>query len=164
MFRRDRLTLEPQRRELTLFADYFQLHVWDDGREVDLGAAWTEEAVSRGLAVDDGIVGIGTARNLEVPVTVTISAEPPEMHGDAESIVEADLECRSGRVVVMGCTDYGPDALRIHVPPSWYRVRASARGLRTVRDNGLEGDDEYRIDLWPAAPTGVGVIKPHRWV
>ena len=164
MFRRNRLPLEPQSLELTLFADYFQVHVWDDGCEDDLGAAWTEEAVSRGLAVDDGIVGVGTARNVEVPVTVTVSSMPPEMQGDADSVVEADLECNSGRVVVMGCTDYGPDALRIHVPPGWYRVRASARGLRTVRENGLEGDDEYRIDLWPSAPTGVAVVKPHRWV
>ena len=54
--------------------------------------------------------------------------------------------------------------LRIHVPLGWYRVRASARGLRTVRENGLDGDDEYRIDLWPPAPTGVAVVEPHRWV
>lgn len=164
MLRRNRLPLEPQSFELTLLADYFQVHVWDDGGQVDLGEAWTEEAVSRGLAVDDGIVGMGTARNLEVPVAVTIYPEPPELQGDADSVVEADLECISGRVVVMGCTDYGPDALRIHVPPGWYRVRASARGLRTVRENGLEGDDEYRIDLWPAAPTGVTVVKSHSWV
>lgn len=149
---------------MTLFADYFQVHVSDDGSDGDLSDAWTEEATGRGLAVAQGIVGVSTARNVDVPVIVTIALEPPHAPADADSIVEADLDCKSGRVVVMGCTDYYPDAVRLAVPPGWYRVRASAFGLRTVRKHWLDADDEYRIDLWPTSPTDVAVVKAHRWV
>lgn len=162
--RRSRLPLTPRRHELTLFADYFQVHFSDDGSSGDLSDAWTEEATGRGLAVAEGVVGVSTARNVDVPVTVTIAPEPPEAPVGADSGVEADLECKSGRVVVVGCPDYYPDAVRLAVPPGWYRLRASARGLRTVREQWLEADDEYCIDLWPTSPTGVAVVKAHRWV
>lgn len=148
---------------MTLFADYFQVHVSDDGSDGDLSDAWTEEASGRGLAVAQGIVGVSTARNVDVPVTVTITPEPPDAPADADSIVEADLECKSGRFVVMGCTDYYSEATRMTVPPGWYRVRASALRLSTVREQWLDAEDEYRIDLWPTPPTGIVVVKPHRW-
>jgi len=164
VFRRSRPGLQPQKHHLTLFADYFQLHVADDDSGGDLSDAWTEVASARGLAVVDGIVGVSTARNVDVPVVVAVSAEPPDLPFDADSVVEGDLECKSGRVVVMGCTDYYPEAMRLAVPPGWYRVRAVARGLSTVREQWLDAEDEYRIELWPASPTGVAVVKAHAWV
>ena len=148
---------------MTLFADYFQVHICDDGSGGDLSDAWTDEASSRGLAAADGIIGISTARNVDVPVTVSISADAPDVLPEADSIVEADLECTSGRLVVMGCTDYYPDARRLEVPPGWYRVRSTAHGLGSVREQWLKAADEYRIDLWPTAPTGLKVVQPHTW-
>lgn len=162
MFRR-RPALQPQTHRLTLFADYFQLHVADDGSAGDLSEAWTAEASARGVAVADGIVGVNTARNVDVPVVVIVSAESPDLLPEADSIVEGDLECKPGRLVVMGCTDYFPDATRLSVPPDWYRVRATASGLNTVREQWLDADDEYRIDVWPSPPTGVRVVKQHTW-
>lgn len=100
--------MQPQKHHLTLFADYFQLHVADDDSGGDLSDAWKEDASARGLAVADGIVGVSTARNVDVPVVVAVSAEPPDLPFDADSVVEGDLECKSGRVVVMGCTDLLP--------------------------------------------------------
>lgn len=155
--------MQPQTHRLTLFADYFQLHVADDGPGGDLSEAWTEEASARGLAVADGVIGVSTARNVDVPVVVAVSVEPPDLLLDADSVVEGDLECKSGRVVVMGCTDYFPDAMRLTMPPGWYRVRASASGLSTVQEQWLDAEDEYRIDLWPTQPTGPAVVKPHPW-
>jgi hypothetical protein len=37
--------------ELRLFADYFQIHVFDDGSEPDFGDLWTSQTVRDGLAV-----------------------------------------------------------------------------------------------------------------
>lgn len=158
MFRR-RPALQPQTHRLTLFADYFQLHVADDGPGGDLSEAWTAEASARGLAVADAAVGVSTARNVDVPVVVVVSVDVPDLLPNADSIVEGGLRCKSGRLVVMGCTDYFPDAMRLSVPPGWYRVRASATGLSTVREHWLDAEDEYRIDVWPAPPTGVHVVK-----
>lgn len=155
--------MRPQTHHLTLFADYFQLHVADDGSGGDLSDAWTEDASARGLAVADGIVGVSTARNVDVPVVVAVSPEPPALPSDADSVVEGDLECKSGRLVVMGCTDYYPEAMRLAVPPDWYRVRATAKGLSTVCEQWLDAHDQYRIELWPASPTGVAIVKLHAW-
>ena len=155
--------LQPQTVRLTLFADYFQLHIADDAPGGDLSEAWTAEASARGLAVADGVVGVSTARNVDVPVLVSVSVEPPDLLPDADSIVEGDLNCMSGRLVVMGCTDYFPDATRLSVPPGWYRVRATANGLNTVREQWLDAEDEYRIEVWPSPASGVHVVKQHHW-
>jgi hypothetical protein len=36
--------------ELRLFADYFQIHVFDEGSKTDFGDLWTSQTVRDGLA------------------------------------------------------------------------------------------------------------------
>ncbi|MHC2437519.1 hypothetical protein [Bradyrhizobium sp. USDA 4451] len=146
--------------ELSLFADYFQFYIQDEPASGDLSAAWTEEATDRMLAIAPGTVGIGTVRNMDVPVTVTLlEQEPDDDSANWDHVVEASLDVASGRVVIAGCTDYFPDAVRIETPPGSYRVRVSYGALDTLSENGLEGDDHYRLQLWPAAPIAVRVLK-----
>ena len=61
----------------------------------------------------------------------------------------------------MGSTDYYPDAARIPVTPGMYVVRVYYGGLDTIRDLGLEGDDHYRVVLWPGPARPVTVLKRH---
>jgi len=49
--------------------------------------------------------------------------------------------------------------MRIPVPPAVYRVRVSYGGLDTLSDDGLEGDDHYRLQLWPATSIAISVLK-----
>jgi hypothetical protein len=58
--------------EFSIFADYFQFYIQDEAADGDLSDAWTDEAVERMLATEAGVVGIGTVRNMDVPVTVEI--------------------------------------------------------------------------------------------
>jgi hypothetical protein len=51
--------------ELTLFADYHQIHAFDEGSEADLGDAWTDRAVADHLAVSADAVAVGTAVNVD---------------------------------------------------------------------------------------------------
>jgi hypothetical protein len=44
--------------ELGLFADYYQIHLFDDGSVTDLGDAWTDEAVLDGLAVATDAIAV----------------------------------------------------------------------------------------------------------
>jgi hypothetical protein len=146
--------------EFTLFADYFQFYIQDESAEADLSAAWTEEAVERMLAVEAGVVGIGTARNMHVPVSVEVlDAAPPPDLARWEHVVDCTLVTRGAKLAIAGCTDYLPDAARIAVAPGTYRVRASYAGLDTLSDDGLEGQDRYRLQLWPAPAIGVTVVK-----
>jgi hypothetical protein len=54
--------------ELELFADYHQIHVFDEGSTTDLGEAWTDQAVSDRLAVGLDAAAIGTEVNVNVLV------------------------------------------------------------------------------------------------
>jgi hypothetical protein len=154
--------------QLRLFADYFQVHVMDEDAEDDLGDAWTREAVSDGLAVSEQTLGIGTAVNAHVTVEVEVLDRPPGDDGAAvDHVVEASIEVPSGRVAVLGCTDYLPDAARFEVPKGFVRVRASRANLANVRQPGQEGYaapeamERVRLRIWPAPYRAPAVLK--RW-
>ena len=146
--------------ELTLFADYFQFYIRDEAAKGDLSQAWNKETTDRLLAVAPGTVGIGTVRNMDVPVTVEIlEREPEDDFSGWDHVVEAGLDSLSGRIVIAGCTDYVPDARRIEVSPGTYRIRVSYGALGTLSEDGLSGDDRYRLQLWLAASTAVRILK-----
>jgi hypothetical protein len=143
-----------------LFADYFQFYLQDEAADGNLSEAWTDEAVARLLAVAPGTVGIGTVRNMDVPVTVEVlPAEPQSNLAAWDHVVECSLIASSSKLVIAGCTDYFPDAERIPVEPGTYRVRVNYAGLRSLSENGLEGDDRYHLQLWPGTATEPVVVK-----
>jgi len=146
----------------SLFADYYQFYLQDEPARGDLSDAWNDdEAVSRMLAVAPGVVGIGTARNTFVPVSINVLDEEPTAEFTSwEQVAECTLLVQSGRVVVAGCTEYFPDAPRINVAPGTYRVRACYAGLGTVSKDGLEGNDSYHVYLWRAPAILPRVLKP----
>jgi hypothetical protein len=47
------------------------------------------------------------------------------------------------------------------VPPGDYKVRALYRGLDTLSEDGLEGNDFYEIQIWKSPCTSLRVIR--RW-
>ncbi len=133
--------------ELKIFADYHQFYIQDDDDGFgDLSDAWTEEAVGNLLAVSDHVVGIGTARNSDVLVTLETCAEMPELAPDEwDRINKATLVCGTGRLVVAGCTEYFPEAVRIEVEPGTYDLLIGYRNLEMVSSNDLDGDDSYHL-------------------
>jgi hypothetical protein len=146
--------------ELSLFADYFQIYIQDESASGDLSESWNDEATARLLAVAPGAIGIGTVRNMDVPVVVEIhDQEPANGLSDCDHVVEAELKVSSGRIVAAGCTDYFPDARRVELSPGNYRVRVSYGALGSVSEDGLSGEDHYRVQLWLGPPTPVRVLK-----
>lgn len=143
-----------------LFADYFQFYLQDEKADGDLSDSWTQEAVDRLLAVAPGTIGVGTVRNMDVPVTVELCDAEPESDLEAwDQVTECAIDVPTGRIVIAGCTDYFPDAARIALPPGIYRARVSCGGLDTITPDGLDGEDCYRVQLWPAPPIEPTVIK-----
>ena len=141
-----------QSHKLEIFADYFQFYLQDESAEGDLGDAWDDDAVKRMFAVATGMVGIGTARNMDVPVTLEfLDAAPPEDFASCDHVVEGSLLVSAGPLVVAGCTDYFPDAARFPLAPDTYRVRLSCFGLDTLSEDGLNGEDHYLVQLWPGS-------------
>ncbi|MFF8650330.1 hypothetical protein ACF06D_19145 [Streptomyces griseoluteus] len=144
--------------QLRLFADYFQLHVINEDAEDDLGEAWTHEAVSDRIAVSERALGIGTETNVDVEVLVALLGHPP---GDDtlafDHVVEASLQVPSGRIAVLGCTDYLPDAARFDVPAGFVRVRAS----RANPEDIPPAIERVHLQIWPAPYSAPAVLK--RW-
>ena len=151
----------------SLFADYHQIHIFDDGSTTSLGDAWlTETATATNLAVEADAIAVGTTVNVFVDVTVDIlDRDPGDDSADFDHVAEASLRSASGRLVVMGCTGYEPDADRIAVPAGWLRLRASRRNLDAAWEADLASDDDpdtteqVRIQVWPADPAKTELIK-----
>lgn len=138
--------------KLMLFADYFQFYIQDENAEGNLSDKWTEETAQRMLAITEGTIGIGTVRNMDVPVTIKIFDAEPSFKTDPENVIgqinECDLEVSSGKIVIAGCTDYFPDAKRIVLGNGIYRARIYYENLDKLSDDGLDGEDCYEIHLW----------------
>jgi hypothetical protein len=154
--------------ELTLFADYHQIHALDEGSPTDLGDEWTDQATADHLAVGPDAVAIGTTVNVDVAVSVEVLDGPPADDSiDFDHVVEASIRCSSGHLVVMGCTDYEPDARRFPVAATWLRLRASQANLERAYQAGIESDvdpetmERLRLQVWPAEQEPVTVVK--RW-
>jgi len=152
--------MEPQAHNLDLFADYFQFYVCDGQSETDTGMLWDQIATDRMLAAGPDLVAVGTARNMDVPVTIEIlSREPASDVADWDQVIECGVMFASGTVMAFGCTDYRPDAARFAVEPGTYRARVSYADLDDLSDDGLDGNDRYRVQLWPGPAGPIAVIK-----
>jgi hypothetical protein len=144
---------------LNLFADYFQFCLQDEDVDTDWSDAWTEEAVSRMLAVAPRAVAVGTARNMDVPVVVELhDAEPDRDFQAWERVAECALEVVSHSIVIMG-NEYFPEAPRMNVSAGLYRVRVAYAGLSSISEDGLTGDDRYRVQLWIGSACAPHVLK-----
>ncbi|MEP6904370.1 MAG: hypothetical protein ABJA66_21815 [Actinomycetota bacterium] len=140
--------------DFEIFADYHQFYLEDETSPHGTDEIWTKETVEKMLGVSEKLVAVGTARNMTVPVSVEFYDGEPALELEKYSRVnECSLKVTSNRLVLLGCTDYYPDAARIEVEPATYGVRVLYGNLETVHD--LEGEDFYVLQLWKA-----GEIKP----
>ena len=149
-----------QKLKLDVLADYFQFYLQDESAIGDLSGSWGPEAVERLVAVAPGMVGVGTVRNMRVPVLMEILESEPGCDLEAwDHVTECSLDVPTGRLVIAGCTDYLPEAARMKVKPGSYRVRVSYGALSSLSEDGLGGDDRYRVQLWPGSNTEPHVLK-----
>jgi len=134
-----------------IFADYCQFYLEDGTSNFLTENLWDDEqAFLDMLATGPGGVAVGTARHYSVPVKVRVLDSEPEDNLDHwDHVTEASLSVPSGKLVVVGPTEYRPDAPRITVAPGDYRVRVYYANLESVAANGIDGDDHYEVTLWP---------------
>lgn len=140
-----------------ILADYHQFYLEDPSNPRADGPEWTEKTVADMLSVSPECVAIGTARAMDVPITVEIhDATPKESYDDWDHVTEASLDVPSGRVSIGFW-----ETQSIDVPPGTYRVRVYYGGLDSLDEMGLEGDDHYRIVFWRGKAIAPRVLK--RW-
>jgi hypothetical protein len=150
--------MRQQLRQLQVFADYHQFYLWDPAKRPEAPTDYTEEDVKRRIKADPYVVVIQPERNMTVPVEIEIhDTEPPFEAHEWDHIAEASLHLESGQLQVHQCT-LGPVA-DLTAEPGWYRVRSFHAGLGTLSADGLDGNDRYRVVLWPAPPSDVRVMR-----
>ncbi|MDH7971288.1 hypothetical protein QH494_03770 [Sphingomonas sp. AR_OL41] len=158
----DQVDVAPQalNKRYEVFADYFQFYLWDQGKQPDAPTDYTEEDTGRRIKAAPFVVVIQPARNMVVPVEVGVTDIPPVLATDDwDHVAEASIDLPSGRLEIHECTGGSIDVLP--VSPGTYRVRAYFGGLDTLSDDGLEGDDQYRILLWPAPFAPIAILKQY---
>jgi hypothetical protein len=144
----------------TLFADYHQFYLQDEGAEMPPHHIWNEQTAKDMIAVAPGYVAVGAARNMNVPVEVEVrDTEPADELGEWDHVTECGIEIPSGKLVIAGCIDPFTDAARIPVRPGSYRMRVYYGDLEALSWDGLEGDDHYKVVLWPSDDMSMRVIK-----
>lgn len=113
--------------------------------------------MERQLAVDIDALAVGTLVNVNVTVTLEMLDGAPDVESASyDHVVEASTYVPSGRLVIMGCTDYEPDAHRMAVPSGWIRIRVAKSNLDAAQhaDRNSDADpattERLRIQAWPA--------------
>ncbi len=143
-------------RRYQVFADYHQFYLWDHEHQLDQELDFTQADVDNRIKAAPHLVVIQPERNMTVPVELEIATGAPEPALDGwDHVAEASLDLPSGQLEVHECTTGSVDILPVE--PGTYRVRGYFGGLGTLSLDGLEGDDHYRIVVWPA-PTGEVVV------
>src|SRR6267142_35118 len=147
-----------------IFADYHQFYLQDDDQSFgNLSQAWTQEATDRLLAVAPHVIGVGTVRNVTVPVSIAVHQSRPKIEeAEWDHITTASLRIDTGRIVVAGCTDYYPDAARIEVQSGVYEVIVCYRNLASLSSDGLDGEDSYHVHLFPGCEIRPATIKERK--
>ena len=130
-----------QRQKVEVSADFHQFYLWDRGMTSTSSEEYTDEDVLRRIKTGPNVVVIQPA------------CRPEEW----DHVVEASLDLPTGQLEVHECT--GGAVADFQVRPGWYRVRAMQGGLTLIDGNGLDGEDYYKVVLWPAAPGDIVVIK-----
>lgn len=149
---------------LDVFADHHQFYLMDTASEADTSKFWDDREFLDMLATGSGMLGVGTARNTFVPVTVRVTdSEPEEDPARWDHVMEASLAVPSGELMVLGPSESRHDAAHIGVEPGDYRARVHYRGLDSVSAGGLEGEDAYEVTLWPGTKTATRVLKRSSW-
>lgn len=144
-----------------IFADYHQFYLWDSGVDPSAPEEYTRNDIRRLIKAVPHVVVIQPLRNATVPVELQVCSEDPGFdESQWDHVAECALDLPTGKLQVHECT--GGPALNLAVPPGTYRVRALFAGLDTLSDNGLDGDDRYRIVLWPGDNIPLHIVKQWR--
>jgi hypothetical protein len=145
---------------LAFYTSYSQFYIRDKNSVGDTGSEnfWTDDAFKDRLAIEDGILGVGTECYGPVKGELNLLSAPKNdiKLDEYDHIVEAGIEITSGIVQIIDCPSSTIE-LAFNVNPGTYRVRIYSLNLASVEDDA--GDDFYKIEVWPDTEMKRKVLK-----
>ncbi len=143
---------------IPVFADYHQFYVQDGGVNPPAPEDWTDDDVATRAKVARNVVVVCPIRDMEVPVELELhDSQPSEPTPYWDHVVHCSLSLPTGHLQVHECT--GGPVLDWHVEPGEYEVLALFDGLASVSDDGLSGQDHYKVQVWPGRPVELSVVR-----
>ncbi len=148
-----------QNADLDIFADYNCVYLEDEQRD-GFSPEWSDQELADMATVSESTVIFCPVRAMSVPVRVEIhTAETDESLQSWDHVVECSVHSPTGRMSIQGGT--GPATARLSLEPGWYQVKMLYAGLDSLSNYDLDGDDHYKIVLWPGPQRPLQVVK--RW-
>lgn len=140
--------------QLDITVDYNQFFLEDSEHEPDpeeLETLSDEEACARHVGSVPGLLNVHTAKyygvvHLEVIVR---RDQPDDILTLWDNVAEVSIEVPSGYLVVYAPSGDFDESPHLAIPPDTYRARVYASGVETVDEYMEEGEDYYRVVLWP---------------
>ncbi|RZJ60886.1 MAG: hypothetical protein EOO58_02440 [Hymenobacter sp.] len=149
---------------LRFMSSHCQFYICDEDspKATDSDNFWTDEAHTSRLAVEEGIIGIGTESYTCIKAEISILTQCPDGIDleEYDHVVEASLKISSGIIQVLNCPDSTIEFEK-RVVPGDYRVQARSLGLESVKDEFEEADDRYLILIWSEAYSPRKVVKQY---
>jgi len=134
-----------------IFADYFQFIVEDADSKDDFGTLWNDAAVAMMVAAGETGLSLGTLRNVDVAIDLHIVNGPPAIQLEhVDHAVEGAFTSPTGKLAVMACTEFLPDAPQLQIQPGTYRFIYVVSGAQTIQTEWDPADDLYSLYIWPA--------------
>ena len=142
---------------------YNHFYLYDKGSFGNTGSDdfWTESALDDRLAIEEGILGIGTESYGPVKGELfLLEASNHEIRFEEyDHVVEASFAVNSEVVQILDCPNSSVE-LELPVKPGIYRVRIYSSNLASFDiDERDEGDDFYKIEIWPDVYVDRKVLK-----
>jgi hypothetical protein len=148
--------------ELNFDTSYHQIYVRDKETPQDTGDInfWTEDATRSRLAIGDSILGIGLQcyGSFKGELVLLDSKNDNIEYNQYDHIVEGGINVRSGILQVLDCPHSNVE-LEVKVNPGKYRARIYSLNLASVVDDN--GDDYYRVEMWPDLNGELTVLKQY---
>jgi hypothetical protein len=142
------------------YTQYSQFYLTDktSSGNTDSISFWTEDAHNDRLAIEDGVLGVGTQcyGHVKGELDLLDSANNKIDFNQYDHIVESGIELRSGILEVLDCPN-SKVQLETKVNPGTYRVRVYSSNLDSVIDD--DGEDYYKIEIWPDTNIERKVLK-----
>jgi hypothetical protein len=147
-----------QHASFEVFADYHQFYVQDGDLNPPAPEDWTDDDVANRVKVAQNVVVVCPIRNMSVPVAIELYESKPDEAAEAwDHVVHCSLSIPTGHLQVHECT--GGPMLDWHIKPGDYEVLILFGGLATTSDDGLNGQDHYKVLVWPGTLVPLTVAR-----
>lgn len=139
-----------QHASVEVFADYQQFYVQDGGVNPPAPEDWTDEDVANRVKVAQNVAVVCPVRNMSVPVEIELHDSHPDEPAEGwDHVVHCSVAVPTGHLQVHECT--GGPVLDWRIKPGEYELLVLFGGLATISDDGLDGQDHYKVLVWPGA-------------